>query len=87
MQNKNASNAGFTLLELLIVVLIAGVLVSIAVPSYQKAVYKAEMAEVLDTFHQIRQAMEVYHMANGTWPTDLNELGIDFPPTGNGIIR
>ena len=70
---------GFTLIELLVVVLIIGILSSIAVPQYQKAVDKAEMAGVLETFRSIKQAMLAYHLANGSWPTTMDELDITIP--------
>ena len=73
------SGMGFTLIELLVVVLIIGILASIAVPQYQKAVDKAEMAGVLATFSSIRQSMERYRLANGAWPTSLDELDITIP--------
>ncbi len=72
---------GFTLIELLVVVLIIGILASIAVPQYQKAVDKAEMAGVLATFSSIRQSMERYRLANGSWPASLDDLDITIPPS------
>ncbi len=40
---------GFTLLEMLVVVLIAGILASVAMPQYQKAVERSRSAEAIMT--------------------------------------
>ena len=81
MKNKKLSKAGFTLLELMVVVLIIGVLISVALPSYRRAVDKAEMAKVLATFHLIEQSMQRYRLANGSWPTNIEDLDIQIPPS------
>jgi prepilin-type N-terminal cleavage/methylation domain-containing protein len=70
---------GFTLIELLVVVLIIGVLAAVALPMYEKAVYKARMAEPLSMMKSIHQAMEVYYLANGEWPIDFEQLDITIP--------
>jgi len=70
---------GFTLIELLVVVLIIGILSAVALPQYQKAVYKSRIGDVFNGFRVIRQGMEAYYLANGTWPTALEDLDISVP--------
>ena len=75
MKNKQA----FTLIELLVVFLIIGILASFALPTYQKAVNKAEMSNVYKTFRTIEKAMIVYHLNTGEWPTSLDQIDIQIP--------
>jgi len=51
---------GFTLLELLIVVIIIGILASMAIPQYQKVIRKSKAAEALTNLAALRASMDRY---------------------------
>jgi len=68
--------AGFTLVELLVVVLIIGILAAVALPQYQKAVEKSRAAQVLPLVRSLGNAARVYYMENGTDPSSLNDLDV-----------
>jgi general secretion pathway protein G len=68
---------GFTLVELLIVAAILGVLVTMAVPSYQHYVKAAKIARCRTEIITIDKEINAYFIDKGTLPTSasLAELG------------
>jgi len=67
----------FTLIELLVVVLIIGILASVALPQYQKAVWKSRATQAFSYGKSFMDAQRVYYLANGTYATDLDELSVE----------
>ena len=76
------NNKAFTLIELLVVVLIIGILAAVAVPQYQKAVWKSRYVNAKIVARKIADAQEVYYLANGAYTNDYTQLSIDLPTTG-----
>ena len=57
--------SGFTLIEMLVVVLIIGILASIALPQYTRAVEKAKVAQALITLKYMRERGLEYLLSKG----------------------
>lgn len=83
--------SGFTLIELLVVVLIIGILSAVALPQYQTAVDKARYAKIIPMTRALKDATEVYYLANGTYQFKINDIdlqgpaGCTFPASDNVV--
>ena len=70
---------GFTLIELLVVVLIIGILSAVALPQYQKAVWKSRATQLQTLARSLATAQTAYFAANGTGALSFDDLDLSFP--------
>jgi general secretion pathway protein G len=69
--------AGFTLMEMLVVVAIIGILVSMAVPTYRGVVEKAKETVLRQNLFVLRDCIDQYYADKGRYPDSLETLVSD----------
>lgn len=90
------SCGGFTLIELIVVMMIISVLAAVAIPVFQRQIGKAREAEVQLKLGAIARSQTAYHYTNGVFASTMAILAADtgvinsfyytFPnPTTNGL--
>lgn len=82
-RKKKMNKKGFTLLEVLIVIIIVGVLAGLAIPVYQAQVQRSYQQEALQHLGTTREAMLRYFAQNGTFvgaDIDAGSCNLDYCP-------
>jgi len=86
------SQKGFTLIELMIVVVIIGILAALAIPRFMRATTKAKQSEAKQILKQIYTMQQTYKQAHDTYwitalvastaaPNAFGDIGVEIGPT------
>ncbi len=79
MFKKIRNSKGFTLIELMIVIVIIGILSSIGIPRFRTVTARAKLVECKPLLEQICALQENFHLENDTYTSDFGLLGFDDP--------
>jgi prepilin-type N-terminal cleavage/methylation domain-containing protein len=82
VKRNSRRQLGFTLIELMIVVLIIGILAAVAIPSYQDYVIRSKLAEAAELVNPVRQAVSQYYDRWGQFPKNNASAGL---PAANAL--
>ncbi|MEN6669856.1 type IV pilin protein [Psychrobacter sp. B38] len=75
---KPTKQQGFTLIEVMIVVVIIGVLAAIALPSYQRYVIKTKRTDMMSEMQNIASQIESRKLAQGSYSNISAKVKTDF---------
>lgn len=65
---------GFTLVELLVVIVIIGILVALILPNTLRAIRLANIKECAANLRSLDTAIQMFYSENRAWPTGLTDL-------------
>ncbi len=78
------SRSGFSMVEIMIVVLIIGLIAAVAVPAFAKARLKTQLTRVVNDLQTFGEAFDMYASFNGQYPVDTHNT---LPPGMEDFIK
>ena len=78
------TKSGFTIVELLIVIVVIGILAAITIVAYNGIQTRAKNAKTVNAAVQWVKALKLYNAEKGSWPTEYSCLGTTSTYVGSG---
>ena len=86
MRSRRYSQDGFTLIEIMVVILILGLLATIVVQSLRGAADKAKRTKASADLAELKTALDRYYLDNGYYPSTDQGLNALISPPTNGRV-
>ncbi len=86
MRDKRGTRSGFTLVEIMVVILILGLLATIVVQSLRGATDKAKRTKAQADLHELQTALDRYYLDNSYYPTTDQGLQALVSRPGSGRV-
>lgn len=80
---RRRDSSGFTLIEMMIVVVVIGLLAAVAFPSFMDSIRKGRRSEAFSALSAVQQAQERWRGNNANYTTTLASLNVN-TPTSSG---
>ena len=74
MQRSSGYSRGFTLIEILLVVVIIGILVAVVMPRFTGRTQEAQLSAAKNSIANISLALDLYEVDNGIYPSSMQAL-------------
>jgi prepilin-type N-terminal cleavage/methylation domain-containing protein len=70
-RTRRSREAGFTLIEILIVCAVIGIIVNIAIPGLYQALYRAKASRIIEDYNTVRIMVHQHYADHSFYPAEL----------------
>ena len=74
MPRSSGYSKGFTLIEILLVVVIIGILVAVVMPRFTGRTQEAQLSAAKNSIANVSLALDLYEVDNGIYPSSMQSL-------------
>src|SRR5450830_1774133 len=87
LKNIKAKSSGFTIVELLVVIVVIGILAAITIVAYTGISGKAVVSSIQSDLSNAKKQLSLYYVDNGAYPASLSSNCPDGPADTRYCIK